>query len=84
MQLKTVGSFCQFPVRLGWALTAHKSQGQDYDHCNIRHPHTFWLDGQLYVALSRAKSVGSLYLGQHLTKQMVKASKAVKDFFTRG
>ena len=84
VQLKTVGSFCQFPVRLGWALTAHKSQGQDYDHCNIRHPHTFWLDGQLYVALSRAKSVGSLYLGQHLTKQMVKASKAVKDFFTRG
>lgn len=81
VQLKTVGTFRQFPVRLGWALTAHKSQGQDYEQCNIARPHTFWLDGQLYVALSRAKNVGSLYLGYTLTKRMVKASKAVKAFF---
>ena len=84
VQLKTVGSFCQFPVRLGWALTAHKSQGQDYDHCNIKHPHTFWLDGQLYVALSRAKSVRNLYLGKRLTKQMVKTSRVVTKFFKAG
>ena len=81
VQLKTVGTFTQFPVRLGWALTAHKSQGQDYESCNIAKPDTFWLDGQLYVALSRAKSVGTLYLGKKLTKGMVKASKAVTDFF---
>ena len=81
VRLKTVGTFTQFPVRLGWALTAHKSQGQDYESCNIAKPNTFWLPGQLYVALSRAKSVKTLYLGRKLTKGMVKASDAVKTFF---
>ena len=68
-------------MRLGWALTAHKSQGQDYESCNIAKPNTFWLPGQLYVALSRAKSVKMLYLGRKLTKGMVKVSDTVKTFF---
>lgn len=50
---KPLASFCQFPLRLSYGLTIHKSQGMSISHltCNLNR---IFADGQLYVALSRA------------------------------
>ncbi len=78
-----IGEYTQIPLRLGWALTAHKSQGQDYDSCNVVAPQNFWAAGQLYVALSRAKDIRKLYLGKELTKDMLNTNQTVKEFYAK-
>ena len=75
------GYFSQFPLRLGWAATVHKSQGQTYNCCNIIDPQRFWDDGQLYVALSRAESINKLHIDKVLTPQMIHTSPEVKAFY---
>ncbi len=62
----TVGSFKQFPVRLGWAITAHKSQGQTLDKVTLLMDSRPFESGQLYVALSRVRKASDLYLGRLL------------------
>jgi hypothetical protein len=56
---KEVGTFTQFPLRLAYAITIHKSQGQTYDYVNLS-PYC-WDCGQLYVALSRVRSLDRLH-----------------------
>lgn len=73
------GTFVQLPLRLGYAITIHKSQGQTFTRCNLS-PRIF-ADGQLYVALSRVTDVHNLYLTYPITKDMVKASKEVISFY---
>lgn len=51
----------QFPLLGGYAITIHKSQGQTFDCINIKAP-SCWDPGQLYVALSRARSVKGIHL----------------------
>lgn len=81
VMLEKVGEYKQFPLRLGWSLTAHKAQGQDYDTLNIKPD--FWAAGQLYVALSRARSVEHLYLYKKLTSDMLVTSSEVVDFYKK-
>lgn len=52
----------QFPIKLAYAFTIHKAQGQTYDKVIIDLNSHIFATGQLYVALSRAKSLQSLYL----------------------
>lgn len=60
------GGFTQIPVKLGWAITAHKSQGQTLDHVTLPMDTRPFERGQLYVALSRVRSAASLTLGRPL------------------
>lgn len=74
-----IGSYEQFPVRLAYATTIHKSQGATYDEINLD-PFS-WAPGQLYVALSRMKKIKKLYLKSNIREEYLIADEVVKDFY---
>lgn len=55
-----LGTYEQFPVRLAWAITIHKSQGQTFENIAIHMNKGAFAHGQLYVALSRCKSLNGI------------------------
>lgn len=64
------GVFCQFPVRLAWAITIHKSQGLTFDHAIIDACNAF-AHGQVYVALSRCRTLEGMVLSTPLTPSAI-------------
>ena len=76
---ETIGEFKQIPVKLAYAITIHKSQGQTYERVNFE-PYC-WDYGQLYVGLSRVKTIGGLFLEQDIKPEWLIASDKVKDFY---
>lgn len=77
---KTAVSIEQFPLRAAYAITIHKSQGQTFDYINIKAPHC-WEPGQLYVALSRARSVNGIYLMDKITEDSLITDTRVKEYY---
>jgi DNA-binding MarR family transcriptional regulator len=65
MDEEVLGSFSQFPLRLAWAITIHKSQGLTFDKAIIDAGEAF-APGQVYVALSRCTSLGGMVLKSKL------------------
>lgn len=74
-----VGSYTQFPLRLAYAITIHKSQGKTFDHVNID-PYC-WDIGQFYVAVSRCRSIENICFTGFLNTKYIKASKAIEKKF---
>lgn len=81
MVMSEIGSYRQIPLKLAWAITIHKSQGQTYEEINLN-PNCF-CEGQLYVALSRAKDLKKLYLTNPIRKNYLKTSDVVKEFYEK-
>ena len=69
----------QFPVKLAWAISIHKSQGATYDHVNVDVTNIF-TTGQLYVALSRCRSLNGMRIIGRLTEEKAKTDPNVLKF----
>ena len=78
-----VSSFTQFPLRLAWAITVHKSQGQTYNSVVIDMGRGAFVHGQTYVALSRCRSLDTLYLKRPLTFNDVIVDPAIINFMKK-
>lgn len=68
------------PLKLAWATTVHKSQGQSLDCVKATLDKTIFADGQAYVAVSRARTLEGLTLTAY-DRQSVRANEAVKKFY---
>lgn len=71
------GSFKQIPIKLGWALTIHKSQGMSIENVTVDLGWGAFAHGQVYVALSRATSIEGLTLVKPIRKKDLIIDKAV-------
>ena len=80
---ETVGTFTQYPMRLAWAVTIHKSQGKTFDNVIIDIGKGTFVHGQLYVALSRCTSLSGLVLKQPIQKRHIFMDWRVVKFVTR-
>lgn len=67
---KIVGSFKQFPIKIAWAMSIHKSQGQTFGQVNI--DPRCWDSGQFYVAVSRAESIAGIHFLAPIIKQYIR------------
>lgn len=76
---KEVGSFSQIPLKLSYAVTMHKTQGQTFENVFIS-PSSF-ADGQLYVAVSRVKTYDGLFFDEEILPEYVKVSEKVSKFY---
>lgn len=76
-----VGSYTQYPVKLGWAVTIHKSQGMSLDNVVIDLGRGCFCSGQLYVALSRIKTLDGVGLIRDIRPSDAIVSKEVKEFY---
>lgn len=75
----TVGTFTQIPLRLAFAITIHKSQGQTFDRCAV-HTKVFGA-GMLYVALSRCTTFDGLTVWPKIERSRLYANQTVIDFY---
>ncbi len=73
------GKFRQYPLRLAWAITIHKSQGLTFEYAIIDASHSF-THGQTYVALSRCKTLEGMVLSQPLSRGAIISSQTVDAF----
>jgi ATP-dependent exoDNAse (exonuclease V) alpha subunit len=78
-----VAEFTQFPLRLAWAVTIHKSQGKTYERAIVDLGERSFAPGQTYVALSRISSLDGLYLTRPLRPADIIVDENVQRFMSR-
>lgn len=83
IETKAVGKFTQYPLKLAWAITIHKSQGKTFERVIIDLGKGAFAHGQTYVALSRCKTLEGIVLKQALRPQDIKVDEQVVDFYER-
>ncbi len=76
-----VGTFKQYPIKLAWAITVHKSQGLTFDKAIIDVQNAF-APGQIYVALSRLRSLEGLILTSRVPTEGLQVDPSLSSFAT--
>lgn len=79
---KVIGTFSQIPLALAWAITIHKSQGLTFDKAIIDASRAF-SPGQVYVALSRCRTLDGLVLCSTIPSSAIMTDRDINDFYSK-
>lgn len=77
---QTTGTYTQYPFKLAWAVTIHKAQGKTFDKVYIDLASGTFAHGQLYVALSRCRTLQGLYLKRPIVKEDIILDTRIVNF----
>jgi ATP-dependent exoDNAse (exonuclease V) alpha subunit len=83
VESEPVGAFTQYPIRLAWAVTIHKSQGKTFDRVVVDIGRGAFAHGQVYVALSRCTSFEGLVLRTPIRRTHIWMDWRIVRFLTR-
>jgi len=78
---KVVGTFKQYPLKLAWAITIHKSQGKTFDRVIIDMGGGAFESGQTYVALSRCRTLEGVILKQPLRNRDIIVDERITEYY---
>lgn len=81
LEPKVKGFFKQYPLKLAWAITIHKSQGLTFDNIYLDIGRGAFAPGQTYVALSRCRSLSGVHLKKDICVKDILCDPRVKQFF---
>ena len=81
LSTEVIGSFIQYPLKLAWAITIHKSQGLTFDNVVIDMGNGAFAYGQTYVALSRCKKLEGITLKKKISHSDIRVDLPVKRFY---
>lgn len=82
LETEVVGSFTQYPLRLAWAVTIHKSQGLTFENVIIDLGNGAFTHGQTYVALSRCITLDGIVLKTKINRNDIRVDPTVKRYFS--
>ncbi len=78
---EVIGTFTQYPLRTAWAITIHKSQGKTFDRTIIDLGKGAFAHGQLYVALSRCRTLEGIVLKKQISMQDIIVDERILEFY---
>lgn len=81
IEREVIGSYRQFPLMLGWAVTIHKSQGKTIERVHLDLAAGAFENGQTYVALSRCRSMAGLSLARPIQERDIRVDVEARGFY---